>query len=199
MSTIVRGENSSPCQGRLIVVSGPSGVGKDAMLESIFDLLPGVVRSVSATTRPPRPAEIDGKDYHFLSREEFEKGIDSGYFYEYAEYGGNLYGTPKSKVDEQRAAGNDVILKIEVQGAELVKKLSPEASLVFIKPPSIEELERRLRARKTDTEDKIAERLNIALSELSQCDKYDYHIVNDDLDMASARLKDLILSLRKRC
>lgn len=191
--------NGNPqMNGELIVVSGPSGVGKDALLELLFDSLPGVVRSVSATTRPPRDAEIDGKDYHFISRGEFEKGIESGYFYEYAEYGGNLYGTPKSAVDEQRAAGNDVILKIEVQGAELVKKLTPDAHLVFIEPPSFEELEKRLRSRKTDTDEKIAERLGIAQKELGLSENYDYRIVNDDLLETASRLKNLILSLRDR-
>lgn len=195
--TIKDGSKNTPKSlGGLIVVSGPSGVGKDALLDRIFDRLPGVVRSVSATTRPPRDAEIDGKDYYFISRDEFEKGIKSGYFYEYAEYGGNLYGTPKARVDEQRAAGTDVILKIEVQGAELVKKLSPDAHLVFIEPPSYEELERRLRARKTDSEEKIAERLEIARTELSQSQYYDFHIVNDNLEEAACKLQDLILSLR---
>jgi guanylate kinase len=185
-------------QGKLFVVSGPSGVGKDAVLEKLFPLLPGVVRSVSATTRAPRDGEEDGVDYHFITREQFGKGIAEDYFLEYAQYGDNFYGTPRDKVDEQRAQGLDVILKIEVQGAFDVRRLAPDAILVFIQPPSQEELERRLRGRGTDSDEKIRQRLDIAQTELACVSHYDYLVTNDRLDYAVDTLRAVILAERCR-
>lgn len=184
--------------GRLFVVSGPSGVGKDAVLERLFAETPGVVRSVSATTRAPRPGEVDGRDYHFLSREQFEAGIAGDFFFEYARYGENFYGTPREKVAEQRACGLDVILKIEVQGAQAVRLLAPDAVLVFIAPPSLEELERRLRGRGTDSEARIAERLAIAQSELACIPDYDYLIINNVLTKAVETLRAILVAERHR-
>lgn len=184
--------------GRLFVVSGPSGVGKDAVLERLFEHVPGVVRSVSATTRAMRPGETDGVDYYFFSREQFEEGIEGGFFFEYARYGENYYGTPRDRVAEQLAQGLDVILKIEVQGASAVRKLAPQAILVFIQPPSMAELERRLRGRGTDSEERILQRLAIAASELACISQYDYLITNDDLNEAVYSLRAVILAERLR-
>lgn len=185
-------------RGHLFVVSGPSGVGKDAALERLFTCVPGVVRSVSATTRAPRPGETDGVDYHFFTRLEFEEGIVNGYFYEHARYGDNLYGTPRRKVEEQRALGWDVILKIEVQGAQAVREMAPDAILIFIQPPAMEELERRLRQRGTDSEERIQARLAIAQSELACIPTYDYLVTNDDLATAVDELRAIIIAERLR-
>src|SRR5262249_2648333 len=148
-------------RGRLFVVSGPSGVGKDAVLERLFERMSGIVRSVSATTRAPRPGERDGVDYHFLTQDQFERGKERRFFLEWARYGDHCYGTPREKADELRARGLDVILKIEVQGAASVRELAPDAILIFIQPPSLTELERRLRGRGTDAEERIQARLEI--------------------------------------
>ncbi len=185
-------------RGRLIVVSGPSGVGKDAVLDRFFEKIQGVVRSVSATTRAPRPGETDGIDYWFFSQEKFAQGITNGFFLEYAQYGSNFYGTPCDKISELRAQGMDVVLKIEVQGAKDVRKVEPEAVMVFLSPPSFAELERRLRARGTDTEERVAARLAIAEKELTCIPDYDYLIVNDDLDMAVDTLCAIVTAERCR-
>jgi len=184
--------------GRLIVVSGPSGVGKDAVLERFFERMTGVIRSVSATTRDPRPGEVDGSDYYFFTQEKFAHGIASDYFLEHAQYGSNFYGTPRDKVDDLRAQGTDVILKIEVQGARDIKRIEPDAVMVFLCPPSFEELERRLRSRGTDTDERVAARLAIAKDELTRIPDYDYLIVNDDLDDAVATLCAIITAERCR-
>ena len=144
--------------------------------------------SVSATTRKPREGEVEGKNYFFHSRESFQAMIDAGELLEWAEYAGNYYGTPKAKVLEHMAQGEQVVLEIEVQGAALVKKAIPEAHMVFVDPPSLEELERRLRNRGTDSEEAIEKRLKTAIVELSRKSEYDYVIVNDDLDTAVAEL-----------
>jgi guanylate kinase len=184
--------------GRLFVVSGPSGVGKDVVLERLFARVPGVVRSVSATTRALRPGETDGVDYHFLTQEQFEAGIARDYFLEYARYGEDLYGTPRDKVEELRARGQDVILKIEVQGAQEIRRLVPDAVLIFIQPPSLAELERRLRGRGTDSEARIRERLAIAPQELACIHAYDYLITNDTIDDAVDIFRAVIIAERHR-
>lgn len=184
--------------GRLIVVSGPSGVGKDAVLDLFFERMAGVVRSVSATTRDPRPGETDGRDYYFFTQERFAHGIANNYFLEYAQYGSNFYGTPSDKVNDLRAQGTDVILKIEVQGARDIKRIEPDAVMVFLCPPSFEELERRLRSRETDTDEQIAARLAIARGELTRIPDYDYLIVNDDLDTAVSTLCAVVTAERCR-
>lgn len=187
-------------RGGLFVVSGPSGVGKDAVLERLFARpdVGGVARSVSATTRAPRQGETDGVDYHFLTRAQFEAGAGGGTFLEHAEYGGNLYGTPREGVEAQRARGHDVILKIEVKGADLVRRLAPDAVLVFLAPPSLDVLEARLRKRGTDDEASVRRRLAIAQDELACASRYDYIITNDTLDEAVDALRAVIVAHRFR-
>jgi len=185
-------------QGRLIVVSGPSGVGKDAVLERFFERMTGVVRSVSATTRDPRSGEVDGRDYYFFTQEKFAHGIANGYFLEYAQYGSNFYGTPSDKVNALRIQGTDVILKIEVQGARDIKRIEPDAVMVFLAPPSFEELAKRLRTRRSDTDEQIAARLAIARDELTRIADYDYLIVNDDLETAVETLCAVVTAERCR-
>lgn len=184
--------------GRLFVISGPSGVGKDALLGRLYQCLPGIAQSVSATTRSPRVGETEGVDYHFFTHGAFESDIRSGCFLEHARYGNDYYGTPRLKVDELRARGVDVVLKIEVQGAAQIKQLVPDAILIFIKPPSLDELARRLRGRGTDTEQKILDRLAIAQYELAQLFQYDYMITNDDFDTALKVLCDIVIAEREK-
>lgn len=185
-------------RGNLFVVSGPSGVGKDTLLNAVLSQLEGVVRSVSATTRPPREGEKEGVDYFYLSPTQFEEAIAAGRFLEHARYGENLYGTPKEPVEQKRAQGVDVVLKIEVQGALQVKRACPEAILIFIAPPSLEELERRLTQRGTEDRERIAERLRIAKSELALLPHYDYCVVNDSLEKATVHLRAIFLAERLR-
>lgn len=180
--------------GMLIVVSGPSGVGKDAVLAEFTRICPSVQRCVTCTTRPPRENETDGLDYNFLTIDEFKQGIADGGFLEYAEFCGNYYGTPKKWVEEKLAAGIDVILKIEVQGASAIKHTMPEAVMAFIVPPSIEELEKRLRGRGTDSDEVIAGRLNRALEELKEVPNYDFIIENDSVEHAAEELKAVIIA-----
>ncbi len=169
-------------KGTLLVFSGPSGSGKDTVLSLFLDKhLPGVWKSVSYTTRPPRDGEVDGVDYHFISLEEFEKHIHNGEMLEYAKYGVNYYGTPKKCVDEHLENGDIVILKIEVQGAEQIKNIYHDAVGAFIFPPSLDVLEKRLRGRGTETDEDIRRRLSIAKNELEYSSNYDYYIVNDEL------------------
>jgi guanylate kinase len=184
--------------GRLFVLSGPSGVGKGSLLGALLAYLPGVRKSVSATTRAARPAEVDGVDYHFLSRDRFVADIAKDRFFEYAEYNGNYYGTPCEPVEQLRALGLDVFLEIEVQGARIVRTLTPDAILIFVQPPSLAALEERLRMRGTDSDARIAERLRIAESEISCLPLYDYAIVNDDFDTALNELRAIVIAERRR-
>jgi guanylate kinase len=183
--------------GRLFVISGPSGVGKGTLLKRLFARVENLVYSISATTRPPRPGEVDGVSYHFYTREQFEEGIEGGFFFEYAAYNGNLYGTPADSILRQREEGLDVVLEIEVQGAMRVHELASDAILIYIKPPSREELERRLRSRRTESEERILSRLTTALYEESFLARYDYVLVNSNLDVASDILCAIIESERK--
>lgn len=171
-------------KGLLFVVSAPAGCGKDTILEELFKRTDKVGYSVSATTRAPRQGEVDGVHYHFRTRAEFEKMIEDGDVLEYTEYCGNYYGTPRKGVEELTAQGKDVILKIEVEGAMNIKRLFPECCLVFILPPSLAELERRLRKRGTETEEKIIERTKQARREIDLAKNYDYLIVNGELSDA---------------
>ncbi len=170
-------------KGILIVVSAPSGCGKGTILAEILKD-ESFYYSVSATTRSPRPGEQNGINYHFLTREQFEEKINSDGMLEYAEYCGNYYGTPKDKVLEKINEGKNVILEIEVQGAMQIKKKCPEALFVFIAPPSVSELRNRLVNRGTESTEVIEKRVSEAAHEISFAEKYDYVIINDDLDTA---------------
>jgi guanylate kinase len=178
-------------KGRLIVFSAPSGCGKGTMLAEILKD-EHFYCSVSATTRAPREGETDGVSYHFLTKEKFEEQIASGGLLEYAQYCGNYYGTLKSEVDKNIAAGKDVILEIEVQGAIKIRELRPDALFIFVAPPSLGELDRRLRKRGTETDEVIAKRVGEAAKELSYAEKYDYIIVNDALEDAVDDFKAVI-------
>jgi len=189
-------------RGRLIVLSGPSGVGKDAVLAPLFaagTCPPRLRRCITATTRDPRPGEVEGVDYFFLSREEFERRIAEGFFLEHACYAGRFYGTPRWWVDLERDRGNDVLLKIDVQGARQVRAAAADAVLVFIAPPSMEELERRLRRREeaADPAD-LARRLAIARDELALAPEYDYLVVNETIGQAVEDLRAIVLAERLR-
>ena len=169
-------------KGILIVVSGFSGAGKGTLMKKLMQDYDNYALSISATTRQPRVGEEDGREYFFRTKEEFEKMIARDELIEYARYVENYYGTPKQYVMEQLEAGKDVILEIEQQGAFAVKKAVPEAILIFLTPPTIEELERRLRNRKTESDDVIASRLAQACAEAAHVDQYDYIVINDEVE-----------------
>ena len=180
-------------RGLLIVFSGPSGVGKGTVRQEIFSTPDHKFEySVSMTTRAQRPGEVDGKDYFFRSREEFEELIRNGQMLEYAEYVGNYYGTPLTYVNETLDKGIDVFLEIEVQGALQVKKKVPDAVFIFLTPPDLNELEERLVGRGTDSEEVIAQRIERAREEIALMSEYDYAIVNDEVPLAVERVKRVI-------
>ena len=170
------------------MISGPSGVGKSTVLNALLESRPNLYFSVSATTRDPRPGEIDGVHYHFLDVDTFRSWISQDQFLEYAEYVGNFYGTPKRFVDEAMDAGKDVILDIEIQGAIQVYSKRPETVRIFIAPPSWEELERRLTQRGTDSREKIQKRLLRAKVEFQTAHTYDYFVINDTVENAVREL-----------
>ena len=171
-------------RGRLIVVSGPSGAGKSTLIRAALDAVPELAYSVSATTRKPREGEVDGRDYIFLSREEFEKWIDEGRFLEWAEYSGNLYGTPEEKVEEYLESGRSVILEIELQGARKVREKRPDAVMVFVRAPSLEETRKRLEGRATEDVNALEARMTTALKEVAARDEFDNEVVNGERDQA---------------
>lgn len=180
-------------RGLLIVFSGPSGVGKGTVRQEIFSTPDHKFEySVSMTTRAQRPGEVDGKDYFFRSREEFEELIRNGQMLEYAEYVGNYYGTPLTYVNETLDKGIDVFLEIEVQGALQVKKKVPDAVFIFLTPPDLNELQERLVGRGTDSEEVIAQRIERAREEIALMSEYDYAIVNDEVPLAADRVKRVI-------
>lgn len=183
-------------KGSLFVITGPSGTGKGTVLKEVIKNLDRLYFSVSATTRKPREGEVDGVHYHFLTKERFEELIAADRFLEYAQYAENYYGTPLDPVLEQLEQGNDVLLEIEVQGALQVKARMPQAVLVFIAPPSFEELEDRLRGRGTEREEVILRRLAIARQECDSMDQFRYIVVNDQVPDAADRLRAVILSRR---
>ena len=179
-------------RGLLIALSGPSGSGKGTIVRSLLDKRSDTVLSVSATTRAPRVGEVDGVHYHFIDRDVFLRMIEDNAFLEYAEYNGNFYGTPKAPVEAELAAGHNVLLEIEVQGAEKVMDSGADLVSVFITIPSMQELERRLRGRDTETEETILSRLAIAKRELKRAFRYDYVVLNDEVDAAVARIETII-------
>ena len=171
-------------RGRLIVVSGPSGAGKSTLIREALESVPELAYSVSATTRAARPGEVHGQHYVFLSREEFERWIEEGKFLEWAEYSGNLYGTPEGKVEEMLDAGRSAILEIELQGARQVRRKRPDAAMVFVRAPSLEETRRRLSGRATETAEAMKARLATAVGEVAARDEFDYEVVNGEWDRA---------------
>ena len=182
-------------RGVLFVFSGPSGVGKGTLKAKLFEeFADRIAYSVSATTRGPREGEVDGKDYFFISRQEFERRVKNNEFLEHADFAGNCYGTPRAYVEKLLDSGMNVVLEIDVQGALQVMKSMPECVSVFILPPSFEELEHRLRGRGTETEEKVRERLETAKRELPYAPQYDYQIVNGgDIEAAYQSLREVFL------
>ena len=176
----------------IVVISGPSGAGKSTVADKILEKSPGLVRSVSVTTRRPRAGDVDGEDYHFVSPEEFAARREAGRLLEWAEVHGNLYGTEAEQIDRSIAGGKRVLLEIDVQGGRSVKAVRPGAVLIFILPPSDEILEERLRGRGTDEEAVILKRLENARRELEAAEDYDYRVVNDDLDRCVGEVLEII-------
>lgn len=181
--------------GMLVLFSGPSGVGKDTVLDIILSKDKKLQRSVSLTTREKRAGEIDGEDYYFITKEEFSQMIKDGQVLEYAQYGENVYGTPKAPVDKWLKEGKTVILKIEVKGAQKIRELYPEALSIFLLPPSMQILEDRIRRRATESESDIEKRLEIAKNEILRSADYDFVVVNDNLDEASDNVLSIIKAL----
>lgn len=184
--------------GRLIVLSGPSGVGKGTVVAKVRELYPHIWVSVSYTTRAPRAGEHDGVQYHFVDRARFEELIGSGAMLEYDEHFGNVYGTPRVPVEEHLAAGVPTLLEIDLHGARQVRAAMPEAHLVFLRPPSWPELARRLGARGSESTELVAERLARARLELAAQDEFDSVVVNDDVERAAAELVGLVESACRR-
>ncbi len=180
-------------RGRLVVVSGPSGAGKSTLIRASLEAVPELAYSVSATTRKPREGEVDGRDYIFLSREQFEKWIDEGRFLEWAEYSDNLYGTPEEKVEEYLERGRSVILEIELQGARKVREKRPDAVMVFVRAPSLEETRKRLEGRATEDDNALEARMTTALKEVKARSEFDYEVVNAEREQAR---EDIIRTMR---
>ncbi len=185
-------------KGLVIVVSAPSGGGKGTILKELFKRNTNMKFSVSATTRNPRPGEVDGQSYYFTDKKHFEELIAEGKMLEHAEYCGNYYGTPKEPIEKAVAEGYDIVLEIEVQGGAQIKKKIPDCVSVFITPPSMKVLERRLRNRGTETDEVIKNRLNTALQEIPRAKDYDYIVVNDELEKAVDELEAIIKAEKLR-
>ena len=181
----------------MFVISGPSGAGKGTVIALVRRCLDRVVTSVSATTRAPRPGEVDGREYHFLDETTFRREVASGDFLEWVEYSGNLYGTLRSEVEAKLRAGDDVILEIELIGARAVRRAMPEAISVFIAPPSMAELAERLRGRGTETAAAIAKRLHRAEAEVAAAEEFDHVVLNDDAGRAADEVAAIIEAQRK--
>lgn len=184
--------------GFLLVVSGPSGVGKGTLVERLLEARAECVLSISATTRPRRPHETDGLQYHFLAREEFERRREAGLFLESAEVHGFLYGTPRAFVDEQRRRGRVVVLEVDVQGGASIRRADPTAVSVFVAPPSVAALRERLLGRGADRPEVVEARLGNAPAELAQMNEYDYLLLNDEVERAAARLIAIVDAERVR-
>lgn len=187
----------SKARGAIIVISGPSGTGKTTLVKRVLSEDPSLVYSVSATTRAPRPGEVDGRDYRFLSRPEFERRIGAGEFAEWAESFGNLYGTPARPMREALERGDVFVLDIDVQGARQIRRSFPGAVFVIIQPPSLDALAARLGGRKTETKEQFEARLARAREELACAGEYDHAIVNDRLDDALQELRNLIRRIKE--
>lgn len=185
-------------KGLLIVVSGPSGAGKDTICQKLIKENSNIWMSVSMTTRKPRPLEKDGVDYFFVSSEEFENKINDNTFLEYASYNDNYYGTSKDKVEEKLNEGKDVILVIDINGAINIKKIIPSALFIFIMPPDMETLKNRLIGRKTESKDKVVQRFITAYNEVNNYKKYNYVVVNDKVEDAVNKVKSIIQSEKCR-
>jgi guanylate kinase len=185
-------------EGMLFVVSAPSGAGKTTLCRALTDSLENLRHSISYTTRKPRPGEIDGRDYYFVTEERFRNMVQAGDFAEWAQVHSNLYGTSRRVLDEMRTDGTDVILDIDTQGAGQIKEKCKDAVFVFIMPPSLEILEERLRNRKSDNEDEIKKRMRRARDEIRDYAMYDYIIVNRDFERALAELRSIVLAERCR-
>lgn len=179
-------------QGILVVISAPSGAGKGSVIEEMKVQNPNLWVSISATSRPMRSNDKEGETYYFLSRETFEQKIEENYFLEYTNYAGNYYGTPKKNIQEHLNNGEDVILEIEIEGAMNIKKMIPEALCIFIMPPSLKELKRRLENRGTDSKEKILERFKIAYQEMNEVTKYNYVVINDNIQTAADKILSII-------
>ncbi len=190
--------NKIKTHGQLIVISGPSGCGKDTVVKEVLKTNPNAWLSVSCTSRKPRPGEVNGKDYFFLSRDEFEKKIADGDLLEYAEYAENYYGTPKDIIVEKINQGIDVILVIEIQGALKIKEILKETIFVFILPPTIKELRRRLEGRKTETKEVMMKRFKTAYREINEVNKYNYVVINDIVEEAAKKVNAIIASEKCR-
>jgi len=180
-------------QKKLFVISGSSGVGKGTVLKGFLQKNPNFMLSISCTTRNPRPGEVDGVNYFYLTKEEFQNCIDNDKFLEWAEFAGNRYGTKKKYIRQCLDEGKDIILELDTQGALQVKKQMPEAVLIFICPPSLETLETRLRGRHTEDEAAIQKRLDEVKIELERAENFDYKIINDDLEKAIEALEKVII------
>ena len=181
-------------KGKLIVISGPSGAGKSTVVFKAIEGREDICFSTSVTTRKPRPGEVDGREYFFVDLDRFREMVENDELLEHAEYVANSYGTPRAYVEEKLDAGLNVLLDIEVQGARQIHEKKPDAVMIFIIPPSLEELERRLKGRGTDTERAIEARLIRARQEYQEADFYDYIIINDDADKAAKELSAIILA-----
>jgi len=184
--------SNSPSSGQLTVLTGPSGVGKGTLVARLLQDHPQIWLSISATTRAPRAGEVDGQHYLFLSRGAFEARVAAGGFLEWAEFAGNLYGTPRAEVEAQLALGRPVLLEIELEGARQVRRSFPQGRQLFLAPPSFEELERRIRGRGTDSEEAISRRLARARLELEAAAEFDAVVVNADLEQAQRELEGLL-------
>jgi guanylate kinase len=179
-------------RGRLIVVSGPSGSGKDTLIRAALVAIPELALIASATTRKPREGEVDGKDHVFLSREEFERWIEEDRLLEWAEYSGNLYGTPKQSVEELLKKGRSVILRIELQGARQIKERRPDALMVFVRAPSLEETRRRLESRATESSASVESRMATAIKEIAARDEFDYEVINGEYEQARKNIIEIL-------